>query len=53
MTTLRTDRDGSLLVVNAGNPNLLTAIPDPSRKLGQIVRACVARDKRRNQEKRS
>ncbi len=52
MTTLRTDRDGSLLVVNARNPDLLTVIPDPSRKLGQIIRAAQARDNRRKQEKR-
>lgn len=53
MTTLRTDRNGSLLVVNAHSPNLLTVIPDPTRKLGGIIRAAQARDNSRNQEKRS
>ncbi len=60
MTTIRTDRGtalvrpakGDVLVVNAGNPDLLAVIPDPTGKLGEIMRVCAARDQRRNEENR-
>lgn len=50
-TILRPDQ-GDMLVIDRRNPALLTVIPDPTGKLGEMMRVCAAR-RRREEEKQS
>lgn len=44
---------GDVLVVDRRNPDLVAVIPDPTGALGEVLRACAARDRRRREEKQS
>lgn len=45
-TILRPEK-GDMLVIDRRNPALLTVVPDPTGKIGEMMRVCAARDKRR------
>jgi hypothetical protein len=50
-TVVRPNR-GDVVVADRRNPNRFAVIPDPTGKLGEIMRVCAARDQRRTEETR-
>lgn len=48
LTVLRPDK-GDVLVVDRRNPDLVAVIPDPTGVLGEVMRVCAARDRRRKE----
>lgn len=59
MTTLRSSRGvavlrpgrGDVLVVHGRGPDAVTVVPDPTGALGEVMRVCAGRDRRRKEEK--